>query len=311
MVYHNNVTYIVLTGFPNLKSIKIQFFLLLFFIYCVTLFGNLFIVVLFHLSKTLQSPMYLFITQLSLFDIILSTNILPNLLYIILHDGLHDGCTMSLDRCIIQFSFFAHAEVSECFLLTVMSYDRYLAISKPLHYNSIINQSSCIKSVIAIWLLGFKMALIDSISLCSLYYCGPNTINHFFCDFEPILELSCSDTSWLHVQTYVIGFFCVVAPFIIIVISYIYIVLTILKIKTITGRQKAFSTCSSHLTTVCIFYGTLTAVYLFPTKGQLDILSKVLSLFYTVIIPLINPITYTFRNKDFRNAIEKIKSYVK
>ncbi|KAM5171624.1 olfactory receptor 5G25-like [Mantella aurantiaca] len=247
--------------------------------------------------------MYFFITQLSLLDIFLSSDILPNLLHVILHDG----CIMSLSGCIIQFSFFAHAEASECFLLTVMSYDRYLAIRRPLHYNIIINQSVCIKLVIIIWLMGFKMMLVDSISLCSLYYCGPNIIDHFFCDFEPIIELSCSDTSWIHFQTYVIGFICVIAPFIIIVISYIYIVLTILKIKSITGRHKAFTTCSSHLTAVCIFYGALFAVYLSPTKGQLNVLSKVLSLFYTVMTPLLNPIIYTFRNKDFRNAIEKMK----
>ncbi|XP_040197801.1 olfactory receptor 154-like [Rana temporaria] len=304
MGYHNNITYIVLTGFPKIKSITILFFLVLFFIYCVIISGNLFIVVLYHLSKTLQSPMYLFITQLSLLDIILSTDILPNLLYIILHDG----CTMSFAGCIIQFFFFAQPEASECFLMTVMCYDRYLAICKPLHYNSIMNQSNCIKSVITIWLLGFTMTLVDSISLCNLYYCGPNIIHHFFCDYEPILELSCSDTSWIHYQTYVIGFISIVAPFILIVISYIDIVITILKIKSITGRKKAFATCSSHLTVVCIFFGTLIAVYLIPTKGQLDILNKFLSLFYTVITPLLNPIIYTFRNKDFKKAIEKIKS---
>ncbi|CAI9546221.1 unnamed protein product [Staurois parvus] len=281
----------------------IFFFLVLLFIYCVTISGNLFIVVLFHLSKTLQSPMYLFITQLSLFDIILSTDILPNLLYIVLHDG----CTMSLAGCIIQFSFFAHAEASECFLLTVMSYDRYLAICKPLHYHSIMNQSFSIKSAIAIWLLGFKMTLLQSMSICSLYYCGPNIIHHFFCDYEPLLDLSCSDISRIHIQTFVVGFICFIAPFMIIVGSYICIVVTILNIKSISGRKKAFATCSSHLTTVCIFYGTLIAVYLIPTKGQLDVLNKVLSLFYTVITPLLNPIIYTFRNKDFKKAIGKIK----
>ncbi|KAM5171709.1 olfactory receptor 10AG1-like [Mantella aurantiaca] len=247
--------------------------------------------------------MYFFITQLSLLDIFLSTDILPNLLHIILHDE----CIMSLSGCIIQFSFFTNAEASECLLLTVMSYDRFLAICRPLHYNSIINQSVCTRSMIIIWLLGFKVMLVESISLCNLYYCGPNIIDHFFCDFEPILELSCSDTSWIHIQTYVIGFFIVTVPFLIIVISYIYIVLTILKIKSITGRQKAFTTCSSHLTTVCIYYGTVIIVYLSPTKGQLKTLSKVLSLFYTVMTPLLNPIIYTFRNKDFKTAIEKIK----
>ncbi|KAM5171636.1 olfactory receptor 2C3-like [Mantella aurantiaca] len=247
--------------------------------------------------------MYFFITQLSLLDIFVSTDILPNLLHIILHDG----CTMSLSGCIVQFSFFANAEASECLLLTVMSCDRYFAICRPLHYNSIINQSVCTKSMIIIWLLGFKLMLVESLSLCSLYYCGPNIIDHFFCDFEPILELSCSDISWIHIHTYVISFLYAILPFSIIVISYIYIVLTILKIKSITGRQKAFTTCSSHLTTVCIFYGTLIAVYLSPTKGRLKILSKVLSLIYTVMTPLLNPIIYTFRNKDFKTAIEKIK----
>ncbi|XP_073480349.1 olfactory receptor 11L1-like [Aquarana catesbeiana] len=247
--------------------------------------------------------MYLFITQLSLLDIILSSDILPNLLYIILHDG----CTMSLAGCITQFFFFVHAEASECFLLTVMSYDRYLAICKPLHYNSIINQSICIKAVIVIWLMGLTITFIQSMSLCSLYYCGPNIIHDFFCDFQPILELSCSDISWIHIQTYLVGLICMIVPCMIIFISYIYIVITILKIKSITGRQKAFTTCSSHLTAVCIFYGALIAVYLIPMKGQLDILNKSLSLFYTVITPLLNPIIYTFRNKDFKKAIDKIK----
>nr|DBA29675.1 TPA: hypothetical protein GDO54_005739 [Pyxicephalus adspersus] len=300
----NNLTYFVVIGFPNLQGIKIHCFLFLCFIYCVTISGNLFIMVLYLLSKTLHSPMYFFISQLSLFDIILSTDILPNLLHIILHDG----CTMSLAGCIIQFSFFANAEVSECFLLAVMSYDRYLAICKPLHYSSIINQNFCIKSIIIVWLLGFKIMLLDSISLSGLSYCGSNIIDHFFCDFEPILELSCSDTSWIHIQAVAIVVFCVIAPFVIIVTSYLYILLTILKIKSVTGRQKAFRTCSSHLTAVCIFYGALIVVYLFPTKGQLNILSKVLSLFYTVITPLLNPIIYTFRNKDFKKAIEKIKA---
>ncbi|XP_077329867.1 olfactory receptor 11A1-like [Lithobates pipiens] len=304
VAYHNNVTNVVLLGFQNIESIRVLLFLLLLIIYCVTMSGNLLIMFLIHLSKNLQSPMYFFITQLSFLDMMLSTDILPNLLHIILYDG----CTMSLTGCISQFSFFATAEVSECLLLTVMSYDRYLAICRPLHYNSVINQRFCIKSVIIIWLLGFKVMLLDSVSLCSLHYCGPNIIDHFFCDIQPILELSCSDPSWVRIQTVVVGFFCVLAPFTMIVISYIYIVLTILRIPSISGRQKAFTTCSSHLIVVSIFFGSITIVYLFPTRGKIGVLGKVLSLFYTIFTPLLNPIIYTFRNKDFNKALDKIKS---
>ncbi|XP_018415329.1 PREDICTED: olfactory receptor 10A7-like [Nanorana parkeri] len=304
VVYQNNITSVVLMGFPNLKNIKVLLFMILFLIYCMTICGNLLVMTLSLLSKSLQSPMYFFISQLSLLDVMLSTVILPNLLYIVLYGG----CTMSLTECILQFSFFTTTETCECLLLAVMSYDRYLAIYNPLRYSSIINQRFCIKSVLIIWLLAFKITLINPLSMSTLHYCGPNVIDHFYCDFEPILKLSCSDTSWIHVETFIMAFLFVAIPFLIIVISYIYIAVTVLKIPSVTGRQKAFSTCSYHLSVVFIFYGTIIFVYLFPKNGQMHIMSKLLSLFYTVITPFLNPIIYTFRNKEFKKAFEKITS---
>ncbi|XP_063785617.1 olfactory receptor 5I1-like [Pseudophryne corroboree] len=301
VTYRNNITSVILLGFPNLQNLNILLFLLLLIIYSVTISANTFIMVLFLLSKNLQTPMYFFITQLSLLDITLITDILPNLLRIVLYDG----CTMSLIGCIIQFNLFATSESSECLLLSVMSYDRYLAICNPLRYVSIINHRFCVKSAITVWIVGFLLMLVNAISICSLHFCGPNVIDHFYCDFEPLLQLSCSDTTIIHIQTFIMSILATLIPFMIIVMSYVYIVLTILKIPSFSGRKKAFSTCSSHLMVVSIFYGTLIIVYVFPTR-QLTTISKVLSLFYTVIVPLLNPIIYTFRNKDVKEAFDKV-----
>ncbi|XP_075061733.1 olfactory receptor 6B1-like [Mixophyes fleayi] len=302
VIYKNNITSVILLGFPNLQNFKIPLFLLLIIIYSVTVSANLLIMILCLLSKNLQSSMYFFISQLSLIDIILTTDIVPNLLHVVLYEG----GTMSLIACIIQYYLFSTSESSECLLLSVMSYDRYVAICSPLHYNTIVTRIFCVKSIIIIWLLSFLITIMDLNSMFSLHFCGLNVIDHFYCDYEPILQLSCSDMSIIHIQTFVMVALIIFAPFIIIVMSYVYIVFTILKIPSFTGRQKAFSTCSSHLIVVSIFYGTLIVVYGFPTR-QLWIISKILSLFYTVITPLLNPIIYTFRNKDFKEAFDNIK----
>ncbi|XP_075715818.1 olfactory receptor 11A1-like [Rhinoderma darwinii] len=294
----NNITSIVLLGFPNLQNFTFLLFSLLDIIYCVTIFGNLLIIALYLVSRNLQSPMYFFITQLSLCDILLTTDIMP----ILLHTVLYGGSTITLIGCIIQFSVFVTSESSECLLLSVMSYDRYLAICNPFRYNSIMDHTFCVTSVIVTWLVGFMVMLICTISIYNLHFCGLHVIDHFYCDFEPILQLSCSDTSIIHKEVLILGFLVVMGPFIIIVMSYLYIVITILKIPSNTGRHKAFSTCSSHLIVVSLFYGTIIIVYMFPPRGQSLILSKVLSLIYTVVIPLLNPIIYTLRNKDFTEA---------
>ncbi|XP_063785646.1 olfactory receptor 11L1-like [Pseudophryne corroboree] len=302
-MHENNISYVFLLGFPNLHSFNIILFLLLLNVYCFTICGNVLIIALVSMSKTLHSPMYFFITQVSVLDILMATNILPYVLHIVLHDG----GTMSLAACISQFYVFAVSEASECFIFMVMSYDRYLAICNPLRYNAIVSKTFCGISVFLSLSLSVFLMGINVIHICKLDFCGPSLIDHFFCDFPPILMLSCSDTSQILMQAALIGIFIITFPFIMIILSYVFIITTILNIRSISGRQKAFSTCSSHLTVVCIFFGTLFSVYVVPTKGQLLATSKILSLLYTVVIPLLNPFIYSLRNKDFKSAFVKWK----
>ncbi|KAG8544712.1 hypothetical protein GDO81_022022, partial [Engystomops pustulosus] len=296
----NNVTSIFLLGFPDLQNHKLFFFSLLFLLYCGTISGNLLIMVLYLVSKTLQSPMYFFITQLSLCDLLLTTDIVP----VLLHTVLYGASSITLNGCITQFFFFSNSEFSECVLLSGMSYDRYVAICNPLRYHSIMSHTSCVISAGVIWMMSFIATLSYVISICNLRFCGPNVIDHFYCDFEPLVQLSCSDTSMIHRWILVMGYFIIMGPFIVIVTSYVYIVIAILKIPSTTGRHKA--TCSFHLIVVSLFYATLIIVYIFPTKDDSMAVSKVLSLIYTVMTPLLNPIIYTLRNRDFKEAFLKI-----
>ncbi|KAM3924579.1 olfactory receptor 11G2-like [Leptodactylus fuscus] len=206
-------------------------------------------------------------------------------------------------------------QVFECFLLAVMSYDRYVAICNPLRYNSIMTRTYFAILSIVCWLLGFCVILIYITNLANLSFCEANVIDHFFCDILPILELTCSDTYVVHMEIFLLSIPIVFVPITIIVVSYTSIVRAVLRIPSSTGRQKAFSTCSSHLIVVSIFYGTLFSVYVVPTKGQTSTMGKILSLLYTVFTPFINPIIYSLRNKDIRKAAEetlhKIVSWVK
>ncbi|CAI9537325.1 unnamed protein product, partial [Staurois parvus] len=270
-------------------------------VYCVTICGNLLIIILVSYSKVLHSPMYFFLSQLSALDVMLSTDILPNMISTVLANK----TTMSFSGCLAQFSFFALTGCSECLLLTAMSWDRYLAICRPLHYTLKMNYQVCWILVILCWILGIFLVLTYTLTISNLQFCGPNIIDHFFCDFDPIIQLSCSDTTIVRLEVTVLGFIFVIFPFLTIFVSYSYIIVTILKIPSITGRQKVFSTCSSHLTVVSIYYGTLVCVYLVPNKGQTQTLNKVLALLYTVVTPMMNPIIYSLRNKDLKMAVRK------
>ncbi|XP_077118565.1 olfactory receptor 5G9-like [Ranitomeya variabilis] len=299
-----------LLGFQGRQSLRIFLFCFFLVVYCGTICGNLLIITLVSTSKNLHTPMYFFISQLSMNDIFLSTHIAPNMLHILINNG----GTITIAGCICQFYFFSTAEASECFLLTVMSYDRYVAICNPLRYTSIMTAEYCAKLSATCWLIGFLIILIDIFTISKLKFCGPNTIDHFFCDLLPLQEMSCSDIFILRLEIFFLGIISVIIPTIIIILSYFYIIVTILRIPSSTGRHKAFSTCSSHLTVVSIFYWTMFGVYVFPVKVETLSISKVLSLVYTVFTPLINPMIYSLRNKDIhkalKNTIQKLKSAV-
>ncbi|XP_073479870.1 olfactory receptor 11L1-like [Aquarana catesbeiana] len=298
----SSVTMIHLLGLRTPHSITFLIFFLFLLIYCVTICGNFLIITLVSYSKSLHSPMYFFLSQLSVTDILLVTDILPNML----HAVLMKGTIISFSNCITQFYFFCVSETSECLILTVMCYDRYVAICKPLHYNLAMNFQFCWLMIITCWVLSLLVVLILTLTISQLHFCGPDIVDHFFCDLEPILQLCCSDTANVLLEVTLLNFIFVVIPFFIIIVSYVYIIITIFKIPSITGRQKVFSTCSSHLTVVCIYYGTLVCVYLVPRKGQSWDITKFLSLLYTVVTPLINPIIYSLRNKDLKKAVAKI-----
>ncbi|XP_073511022.1 olfactory receptor 11L1-like [Phyllobates terribilis] len=295
------VTDIFLLGFQISLELKIFLFCLLLMIYCGAICGNLLIITLVSTSKNLHTPMYFFISQLSITDILVITDIVPNMLHILLNNG----ATITFVCCITQLYFLDASETVGYLLLAVMSYDRYVAICKPLHYNVIMKSGHCVILTIICWVFGFSIVFIDMITTAKLNYCGPNIIDHVFCDLVPLLELACSDTYIVHLEIYLLSIPDLLIPLTIIVVSYTCIVLEILRIASSTGRQKAFSTCSSHLTVVSIFFWTIFSVYIVPTKGQSSTISKILSLLYTVFIPFTNPIIYSLRNKDFIKAIQK------
>ncbi|XP_012809566.2 olfactory receptor 5G3-like [Xenopus tropicalis] len=297
---HTVVSEIVLLGFQDLHKFKFPLFSLFLLIYIMSLWENLLIIALVASSRNLQSPMYFFLRQLSQSDILESSNIVPTLLQTVIHDR----ATLSFGGCLTQFYFFSVTEAFECLLLTIMSYDRYVAICNPLHYNSIMTHRVCKKLAFLSWALVFAVELIPMNLIRTLQFCDQNTIDHFFCDFFPLIELSCSDAFLLQIVGFFLSVPILFMPFILTTVSYICIAHAIRKIVSNIGRQKAFSTCSSHLIVVSIFYGTLISIYVVPPRRGSQTISKIFSLLYTVLIPLVNPVIYSLRNKHIKDAFK-------
>ncbi|XP_077118585.1 olfactory receptor 11A1-like [Ranitomeya variabilis] len=293
------ISEIILIGFGNLQNFKFLFICMCLLIYLVTVIGNLIIILLVSISYRLRTPMFFFLGHLSFSDILVTSNVVPVMVSI----TLTDGGSLDLTGCITQFFFFGAFATTECLLLTAMSYDRYLAICRPLHYSTIMDDKVCLYLVVGCWFLGFGLTLIPIFLLQTLWFCGPRVIDHFFCDFGPLLELSCSDVSVVKYEVLSLSGIITTIPFVFIVVTYGYIFVTILKITSVTGRKKTFSTCSSHLAVVCTYYGALFVIYVVPRGRYSTTVNKVLSLLYTVITPLFNPIIYGLRNQEIKMAV--------
>ncbi|XP_044837896.1 olfactory receptor 6N1-like, partial [Mauremys mutica] len=257
-------------------------------IYIATVAWNTLIVVLVVTDQHLHTPMYFFLGNLSYLEICYTSTILPRLLASLLTGDK----TISVGGCITQLYFSGYLAATECCLLAAMSYDRYLAICKPLHYSTLMNNRFCIQLATGSWLSGCLAITILISFLSQLVFCGPNEIDHFYCDPVPLIELSCSDTHLSILGDFIIVSVFTLPPFLLTLTSYVCIIATILKIPSSTGRQKAFSTCSSHLTVVTIFYNTIIIVHILPKRNTLRDLKTVLSLCFTVLTPLINPLIY-------------------
>nr|XP_056720488.1 olfactory receptor 11L1-like [Euleptes europaea] len=285
----------------NIKDQQILLFILFLPIYFATMVGNILIVVLVLIHQHLHTPMYFFLGNLSVLETCYSSTIMPRMLIRFL-SGNH---SISVNGCFAQLYFFAFLAATECYFLAVMSYDRYLAICRPLHYAMLMNHRICILLIAASWIFGAVKIGIVVFLVSRLSFCGHNKINHFFCDFIPLIRLSCDDTYLVEITLLIFSFIGTLLPLFIIIISYVCIIKSILKIPSTVGKQKAFSTCSSHLIVVSCFYGSLMIVYVLPNISSLSEVKKLFSLFYTLLTPLVNPLIYSLRNKEVKEAMRK------
>ncbi|XP_069807916.1 olfactory receptor 11L1-like [Dendropsophus ebraccatus] len=295
------VSEFLLLGFGNLHNLNIIFFILFLTLYIFTVIGNVLIITLVSTNVHLQSPMYYFLCHLSCSDIVLSTTIVPNMLCALLLGGK----TMSYVGCISQLYFYSGTIITECYLLSVMSYDRFLAICNPLRYSSIMDCKLRIGLSLWTWLLGLTLNLNGVLPVANFNFCHDNIIDHFYCEVSPLQKLSCSDTSLLVMKAFLFSLPLFIVPCGFIIVTYVYIFLTIMKIPSTSGKQKTFSTCSSHLIVVGTFYGTLIAKYMIPSTEHSLLINKIVSLLHTVFTPLFNPIIYSFRNQDIKMALKK------
>lgn len=295
------VTEFILLGFPTRPELQIVLFLMFLTLYGMILTGNIGLMILIRTDSHLQTPMYFFLSNLSFADLCYSSVIVPKMLI----NFLSENKSISYYGCALQFYFFCAFADTESFILAAMAYDRYVAICNPLLYMVVMSRDICIWLIVLSYIGGNLSSLVHTSFAFILKYCDKNVINHFFCDLPPLLKLSCTDTSvneWL-LSTY--GSSVEIICFIVIIISYFFILRSVLKIRSSSGRKKTFSTCASHLTSVAIYQGTLLFIYSRPSYLYSPNTDKIISVFYTIIIPVLNPLIYSLRNKDVKDAAKR------
>ncbi|XP_045845906.1 olfactory receptor 10T2-like [Meles meles] len=295
------VTEFVLVGFSNLPHLRYTLFGLFFLTYLVTLSGNITIITIIQVDRTLHTPMYRFLAVLSLSETSYTLVTIPNMLAHLLMESQ----AISIPGCRAQMFFFLGLGCSQCFLLTLMGYDRYVAICHPLRYSVIMRPTVCLRLGALVFCSGFSVASIETSMIFSSPFCGSNRVEHFFCDIAPVLKLSCSKSAGISLAIFFLSVLVVLVSFLLVLLSYAFIVAAILRIPSAAGRRKAFSTCAAHLTVVIVHFGCASIIYLRPESGARPEQDRLVAVFYTVVTPLLNPVVYTLRNKEVRVALRR------
>ncbi|XP_019511518.1 PREDICTED: olfactory receptor 5B12-like [Hipposideros armiger] len=298
----SEVTEFILVGLTDALEMQIPLFIIFFLIYLITLLGNLGIIMLILLDSQLHTPMYFFLSNLSLVDCVYSSAVTPK----VIMGFLTGDKVISYNACAAQMFFFAAFATIESFLLASMAFDRQVAVCKPLHYTSTMTSTVCALLATGPYICGLLESSIHVAFTFHLFFCHSNVINHFFCDIPPLLALSCSDINTNEIVLFTLAAFNVFFTLLIILNSYLFIFIAILKMHSAEGQKKAFSTCASHLTTVSIFYGTIIFMYLQPSSSHSMDTDKMASVFYTMLIPMLNPVVYSLRNKEVKSAFRKV-----
>ncbi|XP_036049094.1 olfactory receptor 8B3-like [Onychomys torridus] len=295
------VTEFILLGLSDNPDLQIPLFLVFLVMYMITALGNLTLIILIVLNSNLHTPMYFFLFNLSFIDLCYSSVVTPKMLM----NFLVKKNVIGFTGCMTQLYFFCFFVISECYVLTAMAYDRYVAICNPLMYNVAMSPKVCSFLMIGSYLMGVFDAMIHTGCILRLTFCDGNTINHYFCDLLPLMKLSCTSTYVNEIEIFIVGGKDITLPSIVIFISYGFILSSILQIRSTAGRSKAFSTCSSHIIAVSLFFGSCAFMYLKPSSiGSLNE-GKVSSVFYNIVVPMMNPLIYSLRNKDVKVALRK------